>query len=646
MPSLNLSLRQRKLLHILQYQNVLITGRELAKQLNVSPRTIRSDVAEINRILAPYNAEIHSEKSKGYIFKAQAPDRILEMNQIDTAFFSKEDRVRYLAFRLCLSDEALNIYDLEDEMFVSHTTLEHDLHFLKMKYVLSEPHIRLHQIKDTLEFESDEKKRRSILNRLFNEDWNYNTKGNAYYGYHFLNPEILDYIMDEIPLHLSKYQIEMEDSSLVSLNLAIAIMYHRTQSGHFLPDNNISSRTDTAAACATDSIFHSLEMQFICSFPQAEQDDIYQYITSGYRMNASPLTFQTVQNYFEPVILEMAHSYLDKMKQVFRLDFSADEDFYITLLQYIRYLQTPIPTFNTQGNVDIAKENLMVEYELAYLFQDIALEYMGYYLNQTELLNMAHCLSGALEFLYRTHPELKLRTVICCHLNLTTTWALKRKILAAFDNYIHLTALLPVNAKSAYDFSTTDLVLVTVQKKITDNPTTDTIQISSFMAPSDYQNLSTYIQKRRIQQLCPVTNHTLFDLLVNAYWHEKETFSDRFTIIESMASDFIKDGIVSAKYLEDILRRDSITSYATRSGLLFLHSLVPAAETRLSIMTLEHRINWNSHKIRLIIMGTFKPSDEPLLFQMIYSFYDSSYDTKLWEALKTKEDILQYFCKK
>ena len=64
MDKLNLTLRQRKLLHMMQDQTTYITGNELAKQLNVSPRTIRSDVVEINRNIRPYQAEILSERRK------------------------------------------------------------------------------------------------------------------------------------------------------------------------------------------------------------------------------------------------------------------------------------------------------------------------------------------------------------------------------------------------------------------------------------------------------------------------------------------------------------------------------------------------------------------------------------------------------
>ncbi len=640
---LNLPLRQRKLLHILQNKKTYITGSELAKQLNVSSRTIRSDITFLNQSLKPFHAQILSERSKGYLFSAQNTEALQQMNQMNTVFSSKEERVRYLAFQLCLSDVPVNMYDLEDEMYVSHTTLENDLHLLKKLFVLNMPHIDLIQSKEYLEFESSERKRRMLLNRLFHEDWDYHSKGNAYYGYEFLNPDILNLIMHEVPLHLNRYSIHMEDTNLTALNLAIAIMYHRRLSGHPFPDTAPISEPDSAAMNAANDLMDALEQKLSCTFPLEERDEIYLHIASGRLMDASKLNFNTVNQYFDPATIQMTDAYLARILAYFQIDFSGDEDFYITLLQYIRYIQMPVHLYNTQGNMDIAKISFLAEFEIAYLFQDIALEYLGYYINESELLYLAYCICGALEYLFHHHPESKFRTVICSHLNLTAAWALKRRILGAFDNYLHITALLPVYARGSYDFHTTDLILTTVQKNITDNPNTDTIQITSFMVSSDYRKIEAYIQKKRIQSLCPVCAHTLWELLANAYWHENQKATTPFQVIESMAQDFIQNGLTNEHYLESILRRESISSFASHPGLLFLHSSVPSVRTQLSITTFQHHLNWKTHKIWIVVMAAFCPKDAALLFRLIYACHMDHYPVNLIKKLKTREDILEFF---
>ena len=52
----------------------------------------------------------------------------------DHFFFIKRGTVRHLAFRLCLAESNLNLYDFEEEMFVSRTTLEHDLKELRASF--------------------------------------------------------------------------------------------------------------------------------------------------------------------------------------------------------------------------------------------------------------------------------------------------------------------------------------------------------------------------------------------------------------------------------------------------------------------------------------------------------------------------------
>ena len=139
MKALDLSLRQKQILHIMQHTNEDVTSAALGNQLGVSSRTVRSDIIKINEALGPYDARILSLKSKGYRFEASDTKLIESLNQIENTLFTKENRVRYLAFQLCLSEEPLNLYDLEDEMYISHTTLEHAVRDLTYKYVEHEP---------------------------------------------------------------------------------------------------------------------------------------------------------------------------------------------------------------------------------------------------------------------------------------------------------------------------------------------------------------------------------------------------------------------------------------------------------------------------------------------------------------------------
>lgn len=650
METLNLTLRQRKLLHIIQEQTGFITGSQLAAELGVSPRTIRSDVTLINRQLAAHNARIFSERSKGYLFEAEEPEKIRMLNRIDTAFFTREERIRFLTCRLCLADEPLNLYDLEDEMFVSHTTLLYDLHALKLNYVLKEPGIRLIQSRNDIAFEKDERKIRQILLLLFHDGWDYNSQANAYYGYQFLDENILRLIQSEVPLLLREHHIRMEDPGVIALELSLAIMYHRCDTGHPLPPEDCAANGTSFAKCSssetyrmTRELFRFLEEKLNCSFPPSESESIYRFISAASLPDASAVTRSTAPGYFSSDVLAIGTRYLQTIFDIFRLDFSADDDFYITLMFYIRTLKGGQTIFNKQGNINTAKEALSAELEIAWLFQGIAQEQFGHLLSETELIYLAHCISGALEFYFVTHPEKKLRTVLCCHRNMPSAWALKRKVLGAFSNYLDITDLIPVNTKSAFDFSHTDLILSTVNQSIDERQRAHTLPISYLLPPADLSAISDYIQHQTIRSLCPSPGMDLHRLFRSAFWHECSPLTERFPIIETLAEDFIQNSIATEKHLEHILKRESVSSFVTRPGIAFLHTTLPAKETKLAFMTLENRIVWNGHKIRAIVMAVFREEDLNLLFHLKYIFHCMKYDAELLKTKKTAKELSDFF---
>ena len=228
-------------------------------------------------------------------------------------------------------------------------------------------------------------------------------------------------------------------------------------------------------------------------------------------------------------------------------------------------------------------------------------------------------------------------------MNMTAAWALKRKILAAFGKYLNVTDLLPVNSKDVWEFKNTELILSTVRKPLTNDPNIRTIKISPLLPPDDYLKISAFIQSSRITALCPGKDFSIGKLLEDAVWIEKTAFSRRFEIIEEMAGSLIREGIVPPDYEADLLRREAISSFGIRPGLLFLHSLVPAVKTRLAVAIFEHQIIWNSHKIRIAVMGAFRPEDTVLVLKLNQILNDPSVDPEAYRNLRTREEILRFF---
>lgn len=643
MIDLSLSLRQRKLIHYLQQKNGnYTTGEELANHLHVSARTIRNDINELNQTLIDTGVQITSKRSSGYLLVAADEQDLKKLSQSSNSFLSRDERVRHIAFRLCLSDAPINLYDLEDEMYISRTTLEHDLHSLRRKYILPDPHILFFRHRNHISFENDERKRRIILNRLFSENWNYNARGNAFFQYQYMDERIVNLIIHEVNFYMTKYNIMMEDINMVTLDLAIAIMYYRVTSGHEL--TNVISHTycDATAVHAVNELLDSLETRLDCRFSSIEREDIHLLVSCGRLLDASLLNFASVSNFFKPSIIQLTDSYIEYIKENYQIDLSKDEDFYITILQYFRYLSLPLHYFNRiDTHFDVARTKFLIEFEIAFAFQPFALEYYGFYLDYTEILYLAFCISGAMAYMKQASPKLK--TVIMCHLNLPSSWELKHQISSRFGDYIDIIALLPVYIKDSYDFSKVDLVVTTANKEITKSPNCKTLLISPFLTYKDQENLERLIQQEQLQHLYTPSLPSLHNLLEQAFWHERVANEDYFSVFELLANDFIQNGYVDSSYLTEVFRRESIFTFAFQPSVVLVYSTVPSTRTCLSIATYEHRIRWNTYKIRTVVMAAIRQEDKTLIFKLINELYSDQINPNDSRFIKTKEEFIDFY---
>ena len=482
MSALNLSFRQKRILYTLQYASGPVTGSALSKALHVTTRTISSDIRVINQVLVPLHASIIPVKSHGYLYQADDPELLKSMNRFNDAFLTRENRIRYLAARLAFSDEPINLYDLEDEMFVSSTTLHHDIAGLKERCFNGSPHIRIITKKNKISFEESELKRRYILNQMYFQDWDYQSKGNSYYYFDYLDDDLLDLIIVTNCSALYENGIRIEDPCLVSLHIAAAIMCKRVKAGHNLDEvPAVQSVSDEAAMSASRMIVERLSSRLDLSFNEAEVIHLYERIASGHLFPAGSITALTEKDLLDEKVIRTARDFLDQINCLFHIDLSADEDFYITLLQYIDFIRRPVYVFNYQFDSELIKNRYSVELEMALLFLEPALYNLNCRIGKAALLYLADMLSGALDNFFNIHPEFKINVATCCHLNLPSIWALKRRLMSSFGTYLNLVAMFPVNASNIYDFSGINLIISTVSRALLHHPEIDTIIISPFL---------------------------------------------------------------------------------------------------------------------------------------------------------------------
>lgn len=141
---------------LIDHQGEYVTSRSLASELSLSDRTIRNYMKVIKDEVEEHGGKLSAKQGQGYqleIFDHLEFSRFLKQREVAfrsdlqvTEFFESEDRQKYLLNKLLLEDEAIFIEDLEDELFISRSSLVNDIHEIKKKllpYALrinSKPH--------------------------------------------------------------------------------------------------------------------------------------------------------------------------------------------------------------------------------------------------------------------------------------------------------------------------------------------------------------------------------------------------------------------------------------------------------------------------------------------------------------------------
>ena len=639
METLKLSIRQRKILRILEGKHSYVTSTELAQAMKVSSRTIRNDIHEMEQLLEPMDIHILSVQSKGFYIESRDSEKIRELSRTETALFSRTERIRYLTFRLCGSEDRLNLYDLEDEMFLSRTALLSDLKEIQKKYSYQPPYIKRNIKGDEIWFDQDEYMIRFVLLNLFHEDWDYAAQNNALYGADFLDRNLMKSLISETTGTLFRYGIKMDDATLAALQLLLGIMHDRVINGHIFPEGLPLPDINTEIGKAVVDLFEMIKKQTGVEYPESEMARINQFIMETRILEDRWIDEDGDPDAFSDEVRKEVRGYLEDINNVFKVDFSDDKEFTHVLCVYFSQIATGNSMFAHYQDPLKIKNTLTAEFELAYLYQRRAISFMERYLSDSELCTLAVCFSGAIRQYLQIHPEKKLHAVLFSHGNLAAAFGLKRRILESFDLYLDITDIAPFNFAYSFDFDNVDIIFSTQKKKIAVSSNTETIYIDDHPGVN-FENDAKLIKILSFKKIWPVSSVTLSEMLKCAFWHENEEHADKRHIIESMARDYISCGIAEEKHLKDILHRESVDSFAIKPGLVLVFTLLPVKETRLSVMSLHHRVRWNDFKISTVIMAMFAPEDINLLFKLKHRFCIDIFDADVLKKCRTREELI------
>lgn len=567
--------RQLKILEFLEKQrdNQYVTGSELAKLCDVSVKTIRHDIHELNEYFYE-TAQILSKQGKGYyLYKVShnyTQEKDKYFHQEEELFDNSISRSFYIMKQLLLNEKSIRIEELSEQMYIDRTSVSRD-----MKYVRD----YLEKFHLTVEYKAgignyivgDELHKRLCIEDIFDQ---YTlSKITTHY------PQL----RTEISKILDCDGISMIDSSLNDLTKYLEIMMMRTRKNHYVRMKDeekeiISLEYEYQVA---KDIAEYLEKENICLMDNEEICFLAIYII-GKRINY----ISDIESCLVDVLPERIENIMMKLfgylSNIYGIDFS--NDFYLK-----KALGVHILTMENRMKFDTYLKNPMLKmikknYILAYLISVDIWLFLHPELNVVYSEDEIAYFTIHIQYsLMRNHFQRKKKVLLVNNLNSSSTELLCYALLQEFSEYMEIADSVHIRQLSEIDIHQYDLMITTAPLFQKDIPI---IQIAPILDQYSIYKIRTFFTD--------VGHRSLTSFLAKNHIFIKEKLDSKQDILKFISNIFQFD------YKAFELRED-VGNMAMEGYIALPQMITEGEQIQELLITLDRPIVWDQEFVQCIL---------------------------------------------
>ncbi|WP_300279198.1 BglG family transcription antiterminator [Peptacetobacter sp.] len=592
--------RQMNIINILSDSNNWMTGKEIAKIMNVTDRTIRSDIEAINKY---YECQlIESNRRLGYhIDEVLLIKKDIELKEIIPQ--TSHERCIWIIQELLFRNKEINLIQLQERVFVSGYSIDNDIKKIR-KMIEIYPTLKLIRSKNHIRLEGEEIEKRKLYKYLLTEE----TQGN------FMNlNSIADFWSDFDLLEVKdifeniceKYEYKIRETTFPMIMMHAGVAIERIINHNYLT-SDISEKVN-------ESLEYKVSYDFFKSVSKLLNIEIVNDEVKLFALlllGKSAGDYRKIANEKEE-IKELINKLIEKIKDYFGIDFSKDWDLKVGLETHIQSLIER--QRNKVGVTNLYLKEIKRKYplvfEMAIHSAKVIEEFTGYIIDESEIEFLALHLGAAYE---RTNSVQMYRAVVIIPHNQTLSKPCVDKLNSRFGDRMEVVKMFSFFEESQVIEYEPDLIITTVQVK--HNLEIPTIQISLFLNYEDESRvfqLLNNLDKRRSKDDFKAL---IKKLIRKDLFHIHKTYDTTSKIINKLCDDLVEKNLADSSYKEDVFKRESMSATSFSYGFAVPHSVeVSTNESCISIMILDKPVRWGDFDVRLIILLSIRETDNYLL---------------------------------
>lgn len=590
--------RRSNIIDILNDKDQWLTGKDLSQMLNVSDRTIRSDIEAINK---EYKQEvIISSKRLGYRLNEKAvADIAIETNNIIPQ--TPQERIVWIIKELLFHSKELNLYELENKVFISGYSIESDLH--RIKKIIKDYHLQLKRSKNFVQLLGDENEKRRLYRKLLTDEvqgnfTNLNILATLFSNFDFL--KLSDIFSDICYEHDYKIKEALFPIVMIHAGVAVERIISKNYVEQFtIPKDNF---TATKEYVVSSAFFNKVKSEYNTALVESE------IIRFAVLLGGSNHHQHFAE---ESEITDIVKAMLTRLNENFDIDFSEDQSLVDGLANHISSLIERQKTSTSMSNIylkDIKRKYPLI-FEMAVHAGEVLSEHLEREIGENELSFVALHLGAACD---RINSPNRYRAVVIIPNNQMLSKPFMDKINLRFSERMVIVHHAKIFDERQIRLLNPDLIISTVSLKHQLNA--PTIQLSLLF---DYEDESKIFQL--LNQLDKERYHEKFQqmmehLLQKKLFYRKTSIGNSEEAIEFLCDELIKQQLADESYKQDVIKRERISSTSFVQGFAVPHAIeISTSESCIATLTLDKAVTWGNFEVRLIILLAIREVDTQLM---------------------------------
>lgn len=585
-----LTKRQNMIMTIMNNQKDWIVGKDLAKLLNVSDRTIRNDIAAINEFYA--DTMIESNIRKGYRIQGEKVKRFIEETKKEIPETGEERR--WLILKTLVEHNQVNIYQLADQMCISEFSLENDMNKIR-KLLDNYQGLKVIRQSNMLQLSGREREKRHLYEELISYKisgnlWNLNKVAENFMRFDLLKvKELLKDIFEQ-------FHYQMNEVRIPTLLIHVGVILERNFACHFLKeDEEQQGKYGREEYEISRHFFEKIGARLSLQVREAEICDFAIYLEHGKRKGYCE------EEQLQGLASDLVQHIIVEIREHFDIDFSEDCEFRLGL-----EVHTVSLLKRHYANVEIdhtcleeVKRKYPLIFEMGVWVCKIMEEHLNIIISENEISFIALHLGSAYE---RANLRRKYRCLLICPHNQTVKDLCIQKIVNRFQDRMEIVGCMSYFEESLIREKNLDLILTT--QPVAHALDIETTEISMFFAHTD--EAAVFQTLNRLDQIRYRNNFQFFilNLIREEFFTANMAVEEPEKIISDMCDKLYARGYVKENFKEGVLKRERLSPTSFFHGFAIPHNMSHQETIHSAISTaiLKQPVQWGSYEVRFVLL--------------------------------------------